>query len=208
MEGIGKLAAEICTRLVNEYRTADKIAYFAPCERNGVLLRFPESQALQLNHCAAAQCYVSWLALSMLESSHPDCRIDAKTVIPHKYRAACVELIADAERLGHYVTRQEMLDTPTMKPQPGDLLFYDRSDPKRPETSWWRHVDRMTEQDPKHEWVVTSYGCNETPSGGWRAETFNLLEHPRFIGAIRYPKIVLDRSCAEPAEGVPEWLKS
>ncbi len=103
--------------------------YLAGCVRNDKLLGLKAG-----NWCAA---FASWC----LERS-----IRPGEERPHAYRAGVVEIVADAKKLGRWFPWQTLQEG--FVPTPGDLAIWDRSDLNKPNTSWWRHVNRVIEYDP------------------------------------------------------------
>lgn len=126
----------------------DVKVYLAPCLRN--LDADPELENLGLvsgNWCAAFACYCA-----------EECVLPGE-VIPHHYRAGVVELVADARELGLYHPVQEVREG-IWTPSVGDLVIWDRSEHGRPETDWWRHVNRVVRYQPIGE-KLTTIGGNE-----------------------------------------------
>lgn len=146
--------------------------WLGPCERAGrrMSLDTLHLAGRKQNHCAAAAC-ASALA----------CR-DRIEVIPHRYRAAARELMADAIASRTWHGRDAVLAG--WRPEVGDLAIYDRSQPGRPETSWWGHVDRVSAVGPDD---YENIGANEGPGGAWRIERTR-YDHPRLLGFVAYPR--------------------
>lgn len=117
-------------------------------------------------------------------------------VPPHGYRAGVVELVADAlEGLprfsGVYVPSKKLLDG-VWTPMPGDLVIYDRSDPSKPETSWYRHVNRILR--------VVSSTKFECIGGNQNDEVSIVLtqaDSPKVLGYIQYPRPVVSTTFTE-----------
>lgn len=82
------------------------------------------------NWCAA---FASWCL--------DQCLLDGEAR-PHHYRAGVVEIVADARTRGLYRSADEVRRG-AWEPHVGDLVIWDRSEPGKPETSWWRHVNRV-----------------------------------------------------------------
>lgn len=169
--GVGELAVEWCRGQMmreNPPSAGTKAAWFAKCERNG-LIGFLGSK-FSGNHCAAAQCAAAFAC------AKPD------ETLPHRHRAGAKELMADAAESGAWVSRERVLAG--WRPRAGDLAIYDRSQPGRPETSWWGHVDRVSDVG------VADYeniGANEGPGGAWRVQRTE-YDHPRLLGFVSYPQ--------------------
>jgi hypothetical protein len=109
---------------------------------------------------------------------------------PHGYRAGVVEIVEDTidnrhpEYVGRWVPIGRVL-IGEWQPRTGDLAVYDRSQPGRPDTSWWRHVNRVIEYDPT-ERQFTAIGGNETHEV--RISEHSTLED-KLLGFVTYPQI-------------------
>lgn len=145
----------------------------APCVRRdtGVLLRLPPS-----NWCAMFQC-------AMLEEA-----IQSDERPPHGYRAGVVEIVADAgddlnfESTFRPVTAWRLGD---WEPLPGDLVIWDRSVRGRPETSWWRHVNRVVRKIDVGELETVGGNENQRVQLGKAMDT-----DPKLLGFVEYPRAV------------------
>lgn len=122
--------------------------YLAPCVRDvdgdgdDELLGLTEG-----NWCAA---FASWCAR--------ECLLPGESA-PHKYRAGVVEIVADAKANGRWQAIKTVRDG-AFAPSVGDLAIWDRSNPDKPATSWWRHVNRVTQFNPMTG-RLTTIGGNE-----------------------------------------------
>lgn len=105
---------------------------------------------------------------------------------PHGYRAGVVELVADAQESGAWRPAELALDG-RWDPMPGDLAVYDRSDPARPETSWWRHVNRVA-WCARGSRLYSTVGGNEGQSVREGEQT---LDNPGLLGFIEMPREAL-----------------
>lgn len=154
---------------------ATKAQWFRNVERGGRLIfqGVTAAAAAKLNHCAAAACYAAATALIQARLDPAD--------VPHEYRAAAKELMADA---GRFWRTKQMVLFGDWRPAPGDLAIYDRSIPGRPETAWWGHVDRVMGRGATE---YENIGANEGPSGEWVVQTTR-YDHPRLLGFIEYPR--------------------
>lgn len=142
------------------------------CERAGkrIWTRLDDATAKALNHCAA---YAS-AAAAIVALPGED--------IPHGYRAGAKELMDDAIKRGAWVPAARVREG--WRPAVGDLAIYDRSQPGKPETSWWGHVDRVSEVG---ETSYRNLGANEGANGSW-VEAWTAYDHPRLLGFIVYPR--------------------
>lgn len=144
--------------------SAERIAaYFAPCERNGKPLGLKAG-----NWCAAAACFVAMQAVrtDQLEAAG----------LPHRYRAAGLELEQDARRLGAWSPIADVR-AGRYAPAPGDLLILTRGT-----ESWQRHVARVESCDGKALRTIDANG----PGAAW-ARVSRALDTPSLLGVIRLP---------------------
>lgn len=138
-------------------------AYFAPCERGGKPLGLSSG-----NWCAAGACFVAMQAVKTDQLE--------KAGLPHRYRAAGLELAEDAKRLGAW---RPIADVRAGRAAlaPGDLLILSRGT-----ESWQRHVARVESFDGSRVVTLDANG----PGGGW-ARVTRELALPSLLGAIAYP---------------------
>lgn len=169
--------------------------YLAGCERAGApglgaYLKRQAETGSRPNHCAAA---ASWCAF----------RVDAEGV-PHKWRAGAKELRADAIA-AHAWHEASEARAGVWLPSRGDLAIYDRSQPGKPETSWWGHVDRVQSVAGDG---FENVGANELARGGWRAGQFTPFETEKLLGFIAYPAAPSDPPQEPPRHLLsPEQIK-
>jgi hypothetical protein len=104
-------------------------------------------------------------------------------VAPHEPRAGAIELQQDAIKQGRFRPVAEVRAGKWL-PRPGDLAIYNRSNPGKPETSWWRHVDRVIRvsgDGARYE----NIGANEV-AGAWNLESSS-FDNPKLLGFVEYP---------------------
>lgn len=152
--------------------------YFSGCVRdvNGETRRLWMTEG---NWCAA---FASWcLDLCFLPGD----------VRPHKWRASVVEMVADAKELGLYHNAEDVWKG-NWTPQVGDLVIWDRSEKDKPESAWWRHVNRLTAFDEKRG-LLSTIGGNEE-------RAIKLVSHPpknlhrkKLLGFISYAGNEVDK---------------
>lgn len=152
--------------------------YLAPCEREhngGPPLKL---NLFKVNWCAA---FASWCQAQALHSTERPA---------HGYRIGVLEIVTDV-KLGRGYDGKftgKWLDVKEARlgagvPMPGDLAIYDRSVPGKPETNWWRHVNRV------EMWNGSSYvaiGGNEQQRV-MRAS--HSLDNPKLLGFVLYPRV-------------------
>ena len=130
----------------------------------------------RLNHCAMAQSAA--LAFGATEQQALNLKF------PHGMRAGAKQLMSDAiERHRWHAVSEARAGVWT--PHPGDLAIYDRSQPGRPETSWWGHVDRIIEAGERE---YSSIGANEGPGGAWKIDIGVPYAWSTLLGFVAYPQ--------------------
>lgn len=147
--------------------------YLAGCVRNGRPLGLTVG-----NWCAAMQ---SWVLFNALEA-------DEKA--PHLWRAGVVEIVADAEDAGLWYP-VDAVRSGLWKPSPGDLAIWDRSNPEKPSTSWWRHVNRVVEYDTRDtlttdDDVFATIGGNERRAIRLSKDRPKRLDSGKLLGFVSY----------------------
>ena len=147
--------------------------YLAGCERgdNGTKLHLRAS-----NWCMAFQSWCCYRALYSTETP------------PHGWRAGVVEAVADArDPQRHWTGRwKPVADARSgiWVPNVGDLAIWDRSDPSKPETSWYRHVNRVVQFDS--DGLFTTVGGNEMDRVRIGQQT---IQSAKLLGFIAYPQL-------------------
>lgn len=131
----------------------------APCVRNGKPLGIKAG-----NYCCGGSSAAMTAALIPGEDG------------PHGYRAGVVEAVADSGE--RFVPAAAVLDG-TYALEYGDELIWDRSVPGRPETSWWRHINRFEGLEGQ------KLTCLDFNAGADRCITRTTRSvHDRFLGVI------------------------
>ena len=181
---LGERCVEWCLQYVGEKETPPGSndsplirQWLAPCARGYGDKRVVLGLS-KMNWCAALQCAA--MRACLLPGEAP----------PHDYRAGVVELVADtspgkdgeAPFSGRYVPVAKTRSG-EFTPCVGDLAIWDRSDPSKSATSWWRHVNRVVKYNQ-------SDGTFQTV-GGNEADKVAVAEHPvsarKLLGWIHYP---------------------
>jgi len=148
--------------------------YLAPCVRGDKNTKLHLTAS---NWCMAFSSWCTYQALNVHDKAPP-----------HGYRAGVVEAVADVRDAGARWTGQwvpvALARGGQWAPHPGDLAIYDRSDPRRPETSWWRHVNRVVTFDAA-EGTFRTVGGNE---GGKVALAEQAITKSTLLGFIAYPQ--------------------
>jgi hypothetical protein len=125
------------------------------------------------NWCMAFQSWCCYQALRPGEHA------------PHGWRAGVVEAVADAQDHSTRWTGRfkpvGLVRAGEFTPDVGDLAIYDRSTPGRPETSWWRHVNRVAEM---HGDWFEAVGGNESDEVRMSRQK---VDNPQLLGFIAYP---------------------
>lgn len=118
---------------------------------------------------------------------------------PHLWRAGVVELELDARNNGRWHSVEEVR-TGKWTPSSGDLAVWDRSTPGKPETSWFRHVNRVVHMLPDMSSFVT-IGGNEERRIQLTDRAPKKLNNTKLLGFISYAgrQIVVKLDAAERA---------
>jgi len=152
-------------------------SWLAPCARG-----YGDKRVVlgisKMNWCSSFQCAAVRACLRPGEKQ------------PHDYRAGVVELVEDTYNgqdglmpfAGRYVPI-ELTRNGEFWPSVGDLVIWDRSDPSKPETAWYRHVNRVVK-------FTASEGTFQTV-GGNEGQRVMVSEHhvssAKLLGWIHYP---------------------
>ena len=161
-------------------------SWLAPCARG-----YEDKRVVlgisKMNWCAAFQCAAMQACLAPGDEK------------PHDYRAGVVELVEDTypgqDGLMPFAGRYmpiELTRSGEFRPSIGDLVIWDRSDPAKPETSWYRHVSRVVK-------FSASEGTFQTV-GGNEGQKVAIGEHhissAKLLGWIHY--LIPNRQQVEP----------
>lgn len=163
--------------------TSPRIAeYFSVCTRliNGKEVPIGITKG---NWCAASASF------ALHESLLPG------DIQPHGFRVGVVEVESDLKKQGRWHSKEDVLDQ-KYSIKIGDPIIFDRSNPNKPETSWWRHIGRVFD--------ITSEGfkCISGNSyGQWRISDHKLTQN-NLIGFGEYPGV--DSPTGVPSEGI-DW---
>lgn len=160
--------------------TSEDIAeYLRGCwrdfDRDGELDEGERLGLTEGNWCAA---FVSWcLEKCLLEGEQR----------PHEYRAGVVELVADAKLKGLWHPLEEVTSE-TWSPHVGDLVIWDRSVKGKPETAWWRHVNRIVAYSGLKDGVprFVTIGGNESRTIREVDQPPKALTPEKLLGFISY----------------------
>lgn len=172
--------------------------YLGGCVRGGDAMGQPDEKGapkelrlLEGNWCAAFASFCMHQALR------------AGDVLPHGYRAGVVELVEDATALGRWAPIS-LVRKGLFVPAAGDLAIWDRSDPKDPKTSWFRHVNRVVSYDPKSSGtaddIFVTIGGNESRTIEFTPNRPKGLETGKLLGFVSYQL----RLVSEPTKPAPK----
>jgi hypothetical protein len=99
---------------------------------------------------------------------------------PHECRLGVVEIVSDLQHNGLWKTKQDVINN-NYNIKIGDLIIFDRSQPGKPETAWWRHIGRV------YSVTNDNFSCISGNSGGcWKISNHNLSQ-PNLLGFGQYP---------------------
>jgi hypothetical protein len=144
--------------------------YFSICTRliNGV--EVPQKGFAKGNWCAASASFC--MHNSLLPGEDP----------PHGCRLGVVEIVTDLQRKGLWVPTSQVSNG-SYRMKVGDLIIFDRSQPGKPETAWYRHIGRI------HELSTTGFSCISGNSGGCWKISNHTLSQANLLGFGKYPSI-------------------
>jgi hypothetical protein len=174
---------KVCEDYKGAYTSKRIREYFSICTRltNGKEIHIPLQSG---NWCAASQSF------ALHESLLPD------EVLPHGYRLGVVEIVSDCQRLGLW------RPTPSVKAgkysiKKGDIIVFDRSNPNKPETAWFRHIGRVLEITSNN-----SFKCISGNSGGKWSVSNHTLDQANLLGFGEYPSA---STLAVPESIIHDW---
>jgi hypothetical protein len=101
---------------------------------------------------------------------------------PHGFRVGVVELVSDLKTNNLYRDAASVRQG-KYQIKRGDLVIWDRSNPSKPETAWWRHVSRITEVND------STFTCISGNSGGKFSISHHQLSQPNLLGFGEYPAL-------------------
>lgn len=110
-------------------------------------------------------------------------------IAPHGYRLGVVEIVSDLQKTGYWRSVTKALQQSYML-KVGDLIIFDRSQPGKPETSWWRHIGRIYEVSSLQTYYGdTEFKCISGNSyGEWRISNHKITQK-NLLGFGEYPDI-------------------
>jgi hypothetical protein len=111
---------------------------------------------------------------------------------PHDYRAGVVEIVEDTYPgsdgkmpfAGRFKPTKLVKDGKFV-PCVGDLVIWDRSNPSKPETSWWRHINRVIDFNESNG-TFSTVGGNE----GQKVRVGEShIDKEKLLGFVHYPQL-------------------
>lgn len=145
---------KICTRLVNGKETPIGLTFTTG------------------NWCAAGVSFT-------LRNSY----LDQDGSIPHGYRLGVIEVMSDMQKKGTYRSIDQVRKG-LYKIKVGDPVFFDRSNPNNPASSWWRHIGFVYSVGYGGKFVCIS-GNN---GGKWRLSNHD-TNQKSLLGFGDYPNV-------------------
>lgn len=122
------------------------------------------------NWCAAA--VASWLRRAAKRTGHPS---------PIAGSGGAKETMRQLQRAVLWIDRADLRPEDV---RPGMISVWDRSDPKRPETSWWGHIGVVAGPVDASGVYLSVEG--NSGNGGEVAEMRRRLDDPRLLGMGRF----------------------
>ena len=123
----------------------------------------------------------NWCAAGVSFSLHESLLPSEKPV--HGYRLGVIEVMNDMQRQGTYRTAHQVRQG-QYKIKVGDPIFFDRSNPNNPASSWWRHIGFVYSVGPGGKFVCIS-GNN---GGRWRLSNHD-INQVSLLGFGDYPNV-------------------
>lgn len=145
---------KICTRLVNGKETPIGLTFTSG------------------NWCAAGVSFSLY-----------NCMLESDGTLPHGYRLGVIEVISDMQKKGTYRSIAQARQG-QYKIKVGDPVFFDRSNPNNPASSWWRHIGFVYSVGSGGKFVCIS-GNN---GGRWRLSNHD-LNQASLLGFGDYPNV-------------------
>lgn len=144
--------------------------YFSICTRLTKGKEVPMTGFTAGNWCAAGASFCLYNSLLPGET------------LPHGYRLGVVEIIADLQAKGLYHQVSDVKKG-NYQIKVGDIIIFDRSDPKNPASSWWRHIGRVYSVNGDN------FQCISGNSGGkWKISNHKFSQK-NLLGFGQYPKL-------------------
>jgi len=143
--------------------------YLAICKRRGTEKHLGLTSG---NWCAAAVSFC--LKNSLFEYEE----------VPHGFRAGAIEIESDLKdnKLWRPV---QLARQGLFKPEPGDIVIFNRSNPNNPESAWWRHIGFYHSGDDKGNFKLIS-GNN---GGCWKIDSHK-YSSSKLLGFGEYSDII------------------
>lgn len=104
---------------------------------------------------------------------------------PHGYRAGAIEIEDDMKAANTWRPAAQARNK-TFLPERGDVVIFDRSNPKDPNTFWYRHIGFYYDGDDKGNFRLIS-GNN---GGCWRIDNHKFTD-AKLLGFGEYPSLVV-----------------
>ena len=123
----------------------------------------------------------NWCAAGVSFSLHESLLSNEKPV--HGYRLGVIEVMGDMQRQGTYRTIAQVRQG-QYKIKVGDPVFFDRSNPNNPASSWWRHIGFVYSVGANGKFVCIS-GNN---GGKWRLSNHD-FNQASLLGFGDYPNV-------------------
>lgn len=103
----------------------------------------------------------------------------------HGWRAGAIEIEDDCKASNTWRPKALAISG-AFKPELGDVVIFDRSNPKDPNTFWWRHIGFYYDGDDKGNFRLIS-GNN---GGRWKIDNHKYTS-PKLLGFGEYPSLIV-----------------
>ena len=171
----------------NSFTSARIREYFSICTRLVNGKEVPQTGFVKGNWCAASASFC--MNKSLLPGE----------IAPHGCRLGVVEIVSDLQKQGLFRSVQDALSESYMI-EVGDLIIFDRSQPGKPETAWYRHIGRVYEVSTQVYFHHTDFKCISGNSGGcWKISSHNTSQK-NLLGFGQYPTNNVPTKITQPVD--------
>jgi len=124
----------------------------------------------------------NWCSAGVSFTLH-NCYLEQDGSLPHGYRLGVIEVMSDMQKKGTYRSIDQVRKG-LYKIKVGDPVFFDRSNPNNPASSWWRHIGFVYSVEANGKFICIS-GNN---GGRWRLSNHD-INQKSLLGFGDYPDV-------------------